>query len=244
VWFKFGKKGEQRTLELCGVKFPIVKHVEDFCDKVLSRKSCALLIETIEFQHIYHAVMTILIEKRDKSTAAMVMAQDCALVCAKCHFLFPGSFQMRLLFGRKMPFKAVGAIRDGDEFGRTGICPECGSRQALFVADFIDPKSVTEADVKSIRELWRFRAQQWWKIEESPPGTFSIFGPPASRSFGFCDSCNAEIPKGSGYLSGSSLLCSACVDRLLSVVKLRENPHAYGWGELRRARALACNRPT
>ena len=224
----------RNAVHLEGVTIPITDRVADYCKDVLNGQSSALQLDTLRFSETYREVMSILESKRDKGFAARIMTQDSSLMCASCHFRFPGSFQISLIFGGKSPLA-----------GTVGACPKCGSKQALFVTDIIAPETIDDADVAALRALWEFQAQRWWKIdklEPSPEGVLDLrlSGPPASRAEATCDHCSAPIPNGSGYLFGTRLLCRRCADELLADAKkeLRANPHCYGWGELRRARAL------
>ncbi len=238
----------RNSVYLEGVTIPITDRIADYCEDVLNGRSSALRLDTLRFSETYREVMNVLESKRDKGFATRIMTQDSSLMCASCHFHFPGSFQMSLIFGGKLPFAGtvvVNGLGGQADFGKTGACPKCGSNQALFVTDIIASETIDDADVAALRALWEFQARRWWKIDKIEPSLEGVLdlrlsGPPASRAEAICDSCKVPIPNGSGYLTGTSLLCERCADKLLDDAKkkLRADPHCYGWGGLRRARAL------
>ncbi|MDX1385238.1 MAG: HEAT repeat domain-containing protein, partial [Thermoanaerobaculia bacterium] len=84
---------------------------------------------------------------------------------------------------------------------------------------------ITAVDLDLLRRYWRDRAESWWGERET--------------STAICDGCNDEIPRPTGYLHGSYLLCRRCVSGRLesdALEKLRANPSYFGDGELERAR--------
>jgi hypothetical protein len=147
------------------------------------------------------------------------------LVCAGCLWQFPPSYCLSLqspdLFGGPL----VGATTGFDSFGRTGLCPQCGSDEALLVYEFFPCEEVSQADVDALCRYWRAAAEGWWEHTQ--------------RQSAICDECNRTVSRGEGYLKGSHLSCESCLSSGLKsdgLARLKSNPHYYGAGLLRKVR--------
>lgn len=148
------------------------------------------------------------------------------LLCAGCLWEFPGSYKMSLQAPEMFADRSViGATPGFDQFGRSGVCPQCGSNEGLLVYECFLPEQISEADIEAIRRYWRELAQAWRKSQQ--------------RSQGICNDCNDDIAQGQGYLFGTDLICENCVRKGLlteGLESLRNNPHYYGSALLRKAR--------
>src|SRR5262249_3909938 len=121
----------------------------------------------------------------------------------------------------------LGAASGHDPFGKTGVCPQCGSEASLLVYEHFPPDQISEADVEAIRRHWQEEGQSWWEG--------------GARGEAICDNCGSGGPRGRGYLSGTKLVCEECVRNGLlaeGLARLREDPHYYGAALLRKARRL------
>ena len=133
---------------------------------------------------------------------------------------------MSYILSLQMPeTRMTGATLGYDLFGKTGVCPHCGSYESLLVYEYFPLEQISEVDVRAIRKYWQQQALTWWQSQQQRAGT--------------CENCNEIIVWNQGYLSGNDLLCENCVNKGLmteGLSRLKDNPHFYGRALLRKAR--------
>ncbi len=148
------------------------------------------------------------------------------LLCAGCLWEFPGSYKLSLqapeFFGNGK--RVSGATPGFNHFGKSGICPQCGSDESLLVYEHFKTEQISEVDIKYICKYWQEQARLWWQNQK--------------RSQAYCDNCNDNISRGQGYLCDTRLICQKCRNDMMSdgLENLKKNPHYYGSALLRKAR--------
>ncbi len=222
---KTSASGSAVSIMVDGPKFQLVDSVDTLCAAIEAEGRGVLRIRSVR----YGDVLAELAQKLEKRYGRMSRQyQDSipsSLLCAGCMWEFPGSYQLSLQSPEMFGGMVFGATPGFDQFGKSGICPQCGSDESLLVYECFPPEQITEADIEAIRRYWRELARSWWQSEQ--------------HSQAICDRCNNDIARGQGYLSGTSLICENCVRKGLmseGLEKLRDNPHYYGSALLRKAR--------
>ncbi|MGH3427845.1 MAG: hypothetical protein ACRD3Q_09675 [Terriglobales bacterium] len=122
----------------------------------------------------------------------------------------------------------VGGTSEFAQFGKTGRCPWCGSKESALLYEFFASSEIGEQDVAALDRYWRELGRRWWLN--------------AGRQEAICDRCNGTMSRGEGSLVGGvNLQCAGCMDDYLSgaLGKLHANPYHYGATELRKARDFA-----
>jgi len=214
-----------KTVEVDGVTFPITPDVDEFCEIAATNRACVMLINTKDYAQITQKAFSYFSDKFGRDSDFTIAVSSARLVCSGCKWEFPGSYTLSLMDPKMFGGKFIGATPSYQEFGLTGRCPRCGSRQSFYVYDNPSGEEITQSDVDAIRGYWRHLAQQWWKTE--------------SRTEGICDRCCSPISRDAGYLDGSYLLCEKCCNKSLgsdALEHLRQNPDYFGAGLLRKAR--------
>jgi hypothetical protein len=224
------QKGEQVpsspvSVMIDGTNFPLVNSVDALCVAIEAKGKGVLRFPSLTYREVLLDLTQKLEKQYGRSSRQYQDSIPSPLVCAGCLWEFPGSYKLSLqgaLRGRGMTF---GATPGFDRFGETGICPQCGSDESLFVYEYFPLEQISESDVSAIRRYWQQQARTWWQSQQPQVAS--------------CDYCNAAIARNQGYLSGSSLICEECVTRGLmteGLEKLKGDPHTYGAALLRKAR--------
>jgi len=220
-----------KTVEVDGVTFPITSDVDEFCEIAATNRACVMLINTKDYGQIMAKASNYFSQRFGGPSGFTRAVTSARLICSGCKVEFPGSYTLSLMDPEMFGARVFGATPGYQEFGQTGRCPGCGSRQSFYVYDNPSAEEITRSDLDAIRKYWRHLAQQWWKTE--------------SRTEAICDQCNSPVPRDAGYLSGSSLYCENCCDKRLgsdALEHLRGNPDYFGSGVLRKARHFVTNK--
>ncbi len=222
---KTSASGSAASIMVDRSRFQLVDSVDALCAAIEAEGEGVLRFRSMT----YGDVLAELAQKLEKRYGRMSRQyQDSipsSLLCAGCLWEFPGSYQLSLQMPDMFGGRVVGATPGFDQFGKSGICPQCGSDESLLVYECFPLEQISEDDVEAIRMYWHELARAWWQNQQ--------------RSDAICEFCNAEIARGQGYLSGTSLICENCVRKGLMIEgleKLRDNPHYYGSALLRKAR--------
>jgi hypothetical protein len=208
-----------------GQRFRLCATVESLCEAIQVEGRGVLRFRSLDFGRILGELKRSM-ENQPEGRERDVFAAP--LACAGCMWEFPVSYMLSLqspgLFGGNL----LGAIAGFDAFGKTGVCPQCGSGQSLLVYESFPPEKISRADVEAIRRYWQSQSRKWWEHH-------------AADASAACDRCSASVARGEGYLNGSHLYCDGCVNQGLmteGLERLRRDPHYYGSALLRKARAF------
>lgn len=210
-----------------GRRFRLCSTVNELCEAIHAEDRGILKFQSMQYSEIL-GELKLKLESEFQSEpryASDLFASP--LVCAGCLWQFPPSYILSLqapdLFGGKL----FGATAGFNTFGKSGVCPQCGSEQDLLVYEFFRSEDISQADVDAIQRYWRSLAQRWWQQQNE------------QRSSAICDHCNSDMRRGEGYLLGSNLNCETCVRQGLmaeGLEMLKKNPHYYGVALLRKVR--------
>lgn len=216
--------GNSATITIDGTRFRLVKTVDELSAAILAESRGALRFLSLDYGDLYADVMKQLEHKFGGASRQYRHFQGSDLVCAGCLWEFPGSYRLSLQSQNIFGGRVIGATPGFDQFGRTGICPQCCCAESILVYETYEPNAIGENDVQAICRYWHERAKAWWKTQKQ-------------REIS-CNHCYENIHNGEGYLEGSGIICEKCVRSLTKdgVEQLRSKPHYYGSGTLRKAR--------
>jgi hypothetical protein len=204
-----------------GTKFPLADSVDALCMAIETGGRGALRFPIATYPSVFTLLGQWAEERYGRESQQFSQVAAASLVCAGCLGKFPDHFKIGLL----MRYTRVSGAAPGfDQFSKSGICPQCGSDEALLVYEYVPPEEVSEADIYAIRRYWQERALTWWRNQ--------------SRSQAICDFCSTTIARNQGYLFSDRLICEECVQKTLAnaLNDLKRNPDYYGTGLLRKAR--------
>jgi hypothetical protein len=209
-----------------GQKFRLCSTVVDLCELVRIEGRGVLRFRSLDYRATLIELKT---TARDLLDSGLIDLRDLfasPLLCAGCLWQFPGSYRLSLQ-SQGVLGNLIGATAGFDNFGQTGVCPQCGSSLSIFVFESFPPDSITDKDLRAIRRYWHSQARNWW----------GAYGTTKTTA---CARCSASIPRNEGYLAGTQMLCDECINNDLMSVgleQLRKDPHYYGAGLIRKARA-------
>ena len=215
------------SVNIDDTEFPLVRNVGELVATSSGSGRAAYLFRTLQYRQVLAQTGQLLRARYGDDSAQYRDLIPSPLLCARCLWEFSGSYKI----GLQMPEflgRMSGGLPGGERFATTGQCPQCGGAESLLVYECFALGSVTQADVEAIQKYWEQKASVWWRSQQD-------------RRDAICDSCNTAIPRGAGYLSGSSLLCEGCVRRGIGaegLTQLRRDPHYYGAALLRKARSI------
>lgn len=168
--------------------------------------------------------------KAHDGTAFKITHAYLDIICQHCSRRMPSSYQF-LIMNPNLRMSIIGAPANIFDASKEQVCPWCGSHEAWFVFDNWSPNEVTIEDLAILKSYWAHLAQLWRK------STGRI------GKEGCCDACSRTMaPDDQRFLSGGNMLCEPCCNERLSqdVLKdLKNDPHWFGRGEFRCARAWA-----
>ncbi|HEX3732551.1 MAG TPA: hypothetical protein VHU91_06505 [Mycobacteriales bacterium] len=214
------------STEIDGVRFILVSHPDDLVFVVATQPRVALRLHTLDYQKVMGSLIRGFDSKYDRAAPEQRALKYAALACGGCGWEFPGSYTMSLLdmFGSSF---VVGGTSGFVQFGKTGRCPRCGSKESVLLYEFFAPPEIGEQDVAALGRYWRELGRRWWLN--------------TGRQEAICDRCNRTMSRGEGSLvGGGNLQCAGCMDDYISgaLGELRANPYHYGATELRKARGF------
>jgi len=214
-----------KSISVDGTKFRLVNSVDELCAAIEAEGQGVLRFRSVAYGEVLSELTQKLEKQYGRTSPQYRDSVPSILICAGCLWEFPGSYKLKLQAPEMFGGMAIGATPGFKQFGETGVCPQCGSNESLFVYESFQAEQIDEADIRAIQKYWQECARKWWNDQQ--------------RSEGFCDRCNTTINRGQGYLSGTNLICDNCLHKGLlteGLEKLKENPHYYGAAILRKAR--------
>jgi hypothetical protein len=203
-------------IDVGGFAFPFAADLPELLATVAERRACCTIIETRLFAVEQAKVREFLAKAYGPGSDWALAVQHTRLICYGCGQEYDLGTLLHL--GLPHPRPAEG------DFAATGACPGCGGRKSLYVFDNLPAGEVTPGDLEMLRAYWRHQAATWWQMQP--------------RSADFCCTCQAPLPKGTGYCRGDRLYCRECVVHESDLNHLRANPHYFGSGELTKARGF------
>lgn len=217
--------GSAASIMIDGTTFQLVNSLDALCATIEAEGRGVLRLHSVTYGDVLFELAQKLEKRYGKTSSQYRDVVSSVLLCAGCLWKFPGSYTLSLQAPEVFGGVVVGATPGFDQFGKTGVCPQCGSDESLLVYECFPPEQISEVDIEAIRMYWQEQAHVWWQREQHTPA--------------ICDYCNNDIARGQGYLSGASILCENCIREGLmaeGLEKLRDNPHYYGSALLRKAR--------
>jgi DNA-directed RNA polymerase subunit M/transcription elongation factor TFIIS len=203
-------------IDVGGFAFPFAADLPELLTTVAQRRACCTIIETRLFPIEQAKVLEFLEKTYGPGSDWTLAVQHTRLICYGCGQEYDSGKLLFLRFPDRYPAEA--------NFVATGACPGCGGRKSLYVFDNLLAGEVTAGDLEMLRTYWRHQAAMWWQAQP--------------RSADFCYTCQAPLPKGTGYRRGDRLYCRNCVVHETDLTHLRANPHYFGSGELTKARGF------
>lgn len=210
-------------IDVDGTVFTIVSSVPDFISRVVQENRAVLRFRTAAYTDTLRLIGEQFERRYGPSSPQYADLIPSPLHCGSCLKEFPRSFLMALM----MPFQRVsGGAQGAAQFGAAGTCPHCGSDESLLVYEHFVRESIAPEDVEAVGNYWLDRARRWWTQQPN-------------RAQAICDTCNAPVLRGGGYLVSNSLLCDKCGAKTLrtgALEQLRRDPHYFGPAIVRKAR--------
>ena len=217
--------GSAASIMIDGTRFQLVNSLDVLCTIIEAEGRGVLRLRSVTYGDVLFGLAQKLEKRYGKTSSQYRDVVSSVLLCAGCLWEFPGSYTLSLQAPEVFGDVVVGATPGFGQFGKTGVCPQCGSDESLLVYECFPPEQISEVDIEAIRMYWREQAHTWWQREQRPNA--------------ICDYCNDDIIREQGYLSSASMLCENCIRKGLmaeGLEKLRDNPHYYGSALLRKAR--------
>lgn len=207
----------KNEVRIYGVWMPLTLDFEEFRKLLAKKTACVLLINIDDYPHTWQKLFNYISDNFREDVRLIGTVTSPILICPSCKLEYSSS-QIINITTKSEFFKGTAP---------TDRCPVCGSKQILFLLDYIAPEEITHSDIEAIRQHWRYLAQTWWKTE--------------SRIEALCDVCGSPLFRDTGYVSSSNrhLYCEDCCKRHLcsdALEHLRKNPYYFGSLVLRKAR--------
>lgn len=207
-----------------GVSFSLGHSVDELHAAIQRHGKGALLFRTTDYVRTLNALQHQIECLYGKDSPQRRDVIPSAIHCAGCLWEFPLSFKLSLQ-GSLHFARVPGARRGAQAFGRSGVCPHCGSDVALLLYQCFLLSEMGQIEHDAIMAYWLGQANAWWCNEQ--------------REQASCYRCNGDVARGQGYLSGADLFCDSCARHHLQdgLIRLPSNPHYFGDNLLRKARA-------
>ena len=216
-----------KTVKVAGVNapVPVTTTIQEFCEVAAKNRICVMLIKTRDYIRTKQEVFDYFAREFSRDWSYQKAATSAKLVCRGCKTDFPHSYLLSLEKELGPDLIVHGANAGFEDFGQSGNCPKCGSRESFYVYDNLLGEEITKSDADALVEYWRYLAKQWWQT--------------TSPTEACCDGCTGPLRSGDGYKIGSRIYCEECAFNPDPYESLRENPNFFGVDAVRKAKLFA-----